>query len=198
MKLSRPRRPLNDTDPPGPPERILATARRLFYAQGFPTTGINQIIAESDASKKSFYRYFPAKDDLGLAYLRAEKDDLMRMFTRLMSRYPAYPAFVRAWCFLLKKEAKSGHYHGCPFASFANQTGDEQFREMLQGTIRDWRGILERTLRAENPALLKGEISRIVDRILLLYEGAIQLWKITGEVRYFRRLEEELLAIQRW
>ena len=50
-------------------EKILATAFRLFYAQGFRAAGIDTIIAESGVAKATFYKYFPAKDDLMLAYL---------------------------------------------------------------------------------------------------------------------------------
>ena len=50
-------------------ERILATAFRLFYAHGLRAAGIDTIIAESGVAKATFYKYFPAKDDLILAYL---------------------------------------------------------------------------------------------------------------------------------
>ena len=56
--------------PAGPArDKILATAFRLFYAQGFRAAGIDTIIAESGVAKATFYKYFPAKDDLILAYL---------------------------------------------------------------------------------------------------------------------------------
>ena len=199
MEITRDHRNLSvDWESADPAERILATARRLFYAQGFPTTGINQIIAESAASKKSFYRYFPAKDDLGSAYLEAEKEDFITLFGKLQRKYPEYAAFVRAWCFILKKETSCGRYHGCPFGNFASQTGGAgDFRPLLQDVIQAWREILERQLRQGRPAFPEETILRNVDRILMLYEGAVQLWKITGEAAYFDRLEEELLAIGR-
>ncbi|WP_445155361.1 TetR/AcrR family transcriptional regulator [Arthrobacter sp. Hor0625] len=50
-------------------EKILATAFRLFYAQGLRAAGVDTIIAESGVAKATFYKYFPAKDDLILAYL---------------------------------------------------------------------------------------------------------------------------------
>src|SRR6478736_1692930 len=50
-------------------EKILATAFRLFYAQGFRAAGIDTIIAESGVAKATFYKYFPSKDDLILTYL---------------------------------------------------------------------------------------------------------------------------------
>lgn len=50
-------------------DRILATAFRLFYANGLRAAGIDTIIAESGVAKATFYKYFPAKDELILAYL---------------------------------------------------------------------------------------------------------------------------------
>ena len=50
-------------------ERILATAFSLFYAKGIRAVGIDLIIAESGVAKATFYKHFPAKDDLVVAYL---------------------------------------------------------------------------------------------------------------------------------
>jgi AcrR family transcriptional regulator len=51
-------------------ERILETAFRLFYAKGLRAVGVDTIIAESGVAKATFYRHFPAKDDLVVAYRR--------------------------------------------------------------------------------------------------------------------------------
>ena len=50
-------------------ERILQAAFRLFYARGLRAVGVDLIIAESGVAKATFYKYFPAKDDLVVAYL---------------------------------------------------------------------------------------------------------------------------------
>ena len=50
-------------------DRILDTAFALFYARGVRAVGVDRIIAESGVAKATFYKHFPAKDELVLAYL---------------------------------------------------------------------------------------------------------------------------------
>ncbi|GAA2141391.1 TetR/AcrR family transcriptional regulator [Nocardioides koreensis] len=55
--------------PPSARQRILDTAFRLFYAHGIRAVGVDRIIGESGVAKATFYKHFPAKDDLVVAYL---------------------------------------------------------------------------------------------------------------------------------
>jgi AcrR family transcriptional regulator len=56
-----------------PRERILNTAASLFYKDGYRATGIDRVIAESGVAKATFYKYFPSKDELIVAWIdRAE------------------------------------------------------------------------------------------------------------------------------
>ena len=54
---------------PSARDRILDTAFGLFYARGIKAVGVDLIIAESGVAKATFYKHFPAKDELVLAYL---------------------------------------------------------------------------------------------------------------------------------
>ncbi len=57
------------TRPSAARERILDTAFSLFYARGIRAVGVDLIIAESGVAKATFYKHFPARDDLVVAYL---------------------------------------------------------------------------------------------------------------------------------
>ncbi|WBB52563.1 TetR/AcrR family transcriptional regulator [Verrucosispora sp. WMMD573] len=59
-----------DTRPSEARLRLLATATRIFYSEGIHSVGVDRIIAEAKVTRATFYRHFPSKDDLILAYLR--------------------------------------------------------------------------------------------------------------------------------
>jgi AcrR family transcriptional regulator len=56
-------------------ERLLETAARIFYAEGINTVGVDRIIKEAGVTLATFYRHFPSKQDLILAYLQRVHDD---------------------------------------------------------------------------------------------------------------------------
>ncbi|NMR30815.1 TetR/AcrR family transcriptional regulator [Crystallibacter degradans] len=52
-----------------PRERILTAAYALFSRRGIRDVGVDELIRESGVAKATFYRHFPSKDDLALAFL---------------------------------------------------------------------------------------------------------------------------------
>jgi hypothetical protein len=53
-----------------PRERILGAASELFTRQGVGATGVDSLIETAGVAKATFYRHFPSKDDLIIAWLR--------------------------------------------------------------------------------------------------------------------------------
>jgi hypothetical protein len=51
-------------------ERVLAAAYDLFSHKGVRGVGVDSIIASAGVAKMTFYRHFPAKENLVLAFLR--------------------------------------------------------------------------------------------------------------------------------
>ena len=68
----------------GTREKIINTAWKLFYEEGFGETTINDIIREADISKGTFYYYFRSKDDL----LSTLSEILDREYQRLEGEEP--------------------------------------------------------------------------------------------------------------
>ena len=75
-------------------KKIVSAAWKLFYEQGYDSTTIEEIIAESGTSRGSFYHYFAGKDALlgSLSFMFDEKyeelipqlDPAMDAFDQLM------------------------------------------------------------------------------------------------------------------
>ena len=65
-------------------DRILAAAGQLFAEQGVRATGVDALIATADVAKATFYRHFPSKDDLIVAWLQEPE----RAFSRRSRRGP--------------------------------------------------------------------------------------------------------------
>ena len=68
----------------GTREKIINTAWKLFYEEGFGETTINDILREADISKGTFYYYFRSKDDL----LGTLSEILDREYERLEGEEP--------------------------------------------------------------------------------------------------------------
>jgi AcrR family transcriptional regulator len=55
--------------------RIVVTAYRLFSHRGIRDVGVDELIRASGVAKATFYRHFPSKDDVALAFLK-RRDEL--------------------------------------------------------------------------------------------------------------------------
>jgi AcrR family transcriptional regulator len=71
----------------GARERILGAARQLFRDQGINSTGLDQLCAVAQVSKRTFYQHFSSKDELIAEHLRRfDPDVLPEVFDRIDSR----------------------------------------------------------------------------------------------------------------
>jgi AcrR family transcriptional regulator len=50
-------------------QRLLATAWRLFYRDGYRAVGIDTLLAEAELAKMTLYNHFSSKDDLIVAVI---------------------------------------------------------------------------------------------------------------------------------
>ncbi|AOP33072.1 hypothetical protein A0128_03880 [Leptospira tipperaryensis] len=190
-------------------EKIIEAADRLFYEQGFTNTGVNDILEKSGVHKGSFYKYFREKGDVGLEYLRLRKEKNYELFRALTARYSDFKQLVNAWVVLLRKEAKTDRLRGCPFAMFANQTysshlslNEEQLRSAeseIKEVVLDWEEIFSSYLRTnpikKNQVLSNAQIQSFARKIVILYEGSVQVYFMTGREEYLKEFQESLLLL---
>jgi AcrR family transcriptional regulator len=61
----------------GARERILAASQQLFRDQGINSTGLDQLCAVAQVSKRTFYQHFTGKDELIAEHLRRFDPDIL-------------------------------------------------------------------------------------------------------------------------
>ena len=97
-----------------PRERLLSTAAEIFYTSGIRTTGVERIIGAAGVTKATFYRHFPSKEDLALAYLRVE-DTAIRQHLQKVSRDPDPVELLRVVGTGIAEELCRPGFRGCAF-----------------------------------------------------------------------------------
>jgi AcrR family transcriptional regulator len=102
-------------------ERILLTAHDLFYADGIRATGIDRIIKQAKVTKVTFYRHFPSKNDLIIAFLGYRHQRWMNWFTESVKRHGNT---VDALMPTLLEWFGSEHYRGCAFINSVGEFGE--------------------------------------------------------------------------
>ncbi len=104
-------------------ERILNTASRLFYLQGFNNTGINQIIAEADIAIGSLYKHFKSKNDLLASYLEQE-EAIYFLNLDAYNKNEKHPvkALIKLIDYRIKLQEDS-NCSGCPFIKINAEVG---------------------------------------------------------------------------
>jgi AcrR family transcriptional regulator len=149
-------------------QRILDTAFRLFYAHGIRGVGIDRIIAESGVAKATFYKHFPAKDELALAYLDRVDEQWTRQLKDAAEAAGDDPAeqLVGLYDALLSACRRDG-YRGCGFINAAaeSEAGTPLHARTVahKDAIRSWMRELATDAGAADPDGLARSLSLLLD-----------------------------------
>lgn len=112
--------PVKDSEPRA---RLLATASQLFYREGVNSVGVERIVSEANVTRATFYRHFPSKQDLVLAYLQSAHDVIEeRMAVALAIEDPK--ARLRALGEDIAAQVQSPGFAGCAFIKVASEFDD--------------------------------------------------------------------------
>lgn len=114
--------------------RLIETATRLFYEGGIHAVGIDRIIAEASVAKATFYKHFPSKDDLVVAYLE-EIDRLGRAAVAALPKEPPRK-MISAIMERISAAVTAGGWRGCPFLNAAAEYPDPASRVRQAITAR--------------------------------------------------------------
>lgn len=155
-------------------ERILKTAQRLFYDQGYNNTGINQIIEEAGIAKASLYQHFKSKDDLLVAYLKRDHQERMRNLHQRVAQFDNPVDKLGAMFDYRISRAEAQQFRGCGFIRIQGELDRCFARDQAQQAIRQYKTeVLQlfRSLVATLPLRAGTDPDVLSERIFLIYEG---------------------------
>jgi AcrR family transcriptional regulator len=134
--MATPTRPAPDGSPGGPGrsearERLLSTASRLFYSEGIRAVGVERILAEAPATRATFYRHFPSKEDLVLAYLRGVDTGIRAGVQAAIEAAPSPADALRAIGTAVADDLTTPEFRGCAFLKASAEYPDPEDRVRL-------------------------------------------------------------------
>ncbi|MFF3748839.1 TetR/AcrR family transcriptional regulator [Streptomyces sp. NPDC002018] len=100
-------------------ERLLRTAGQLFYTEGIHTVGVDRLVTESKVTNATFYRHFPSKEDLAVAYIGSVDQAIRTQIGALTATDVPADAILRGIGASLVEQIRSPGYRGCAFLNAA-------------------------------------------------------------------------------
>ncbi|WP_097460596.1 TetR/AcrR family transcriptional regulator [Mangrovitalea sediminis] len=176
-------------------DRILETASRLFYQEGLRATGIDRIIAESGVAKMSFYRHFPSKTDLIVAFLNARHQRWMSWFKGEVDRRIDSEGRLDVIAEVLEEWFQQPDFRGCAFINTVAESGSSSSREreiavQHKAELADYLETVARKLGLPEPAAM-------AEDMMVIIEGTIVRRQMTGDRRVTWACHRLIQAISR-
>lgn len=175
-------------------ERILATALNLFYRDGIRATGVDRLIAESGVAKLTFYRHFPSKEALVLAFLQERHERWMAWFTEALARLGAKkPRDLRVLADVLADWFEREDFRGCAFINTTVEVAQSlpEALPLCQSHKADMAAAIAKWL---------GGGRALADAAALAFDGAIVQAQMAlgedGRAAVLRSLRRVLAALQ--
>jgi AcrR family transcriptional regulator len=113
-------------------DKIIDTAERLFYSQGYNSTGINQVIKEADIAKGSLYKHFESKTDLLVAYLQRFHEESFRRLEDTVEKVSDPKLKLLAVFDYYSERQLYREYGGCPFVKANDEAGMSDQRVLAE------------------------------------------------------------------
>jgi AcrR family transcriptional regulator len=165
-------------------ERILATARDLFYRNGYRATGINEIIRKSGVAKATFYAHFPSKEDLAYAYVESMNREENRVFEEHLERFPGpYEKLIGLVEFLIPW-SRERDYRGCAYLNISSEITDHDnpVRRESRGHYLAVRGLVGRLMKelkkTGGASWKRRDAEQAADDYMLIFSGALAMAQV--------------------
>jgi AcrR family transcriptional regulator len=177
--------------------RIVEAAMELFWAKGYGSTSIADILDSAGVNSGSLYHFFPGKQDLLVAVLETYRDGIGPMLLE--------PAWVgvedpidRIFALLARYRqliVDTDCSYGCPIGSLALELHepDPVVRERMAENFDNWTGAIRNCLEQAEGRLPEGsDLRSIAEFVLTVMEGAVMQSRTHRDVAFFDRAVAEL------
>lgn len=183
-------------------QKLVDTAARLFYAQGYRATGINQIIEEADVCKASFYNHFPTKEDLLIAWLERSHNEATATVRSVLAQPLAPRDLVREIFALHEAQLSATGYRGCPFMNCLAEipVAESRVRQVMEWHRRTNRQMLEEIVArvTRGRPLSAEQINSLTDDMEVVLQGGVTSARQAQDPKHLRqahRLAERILGL---
>lgn len=166
-------------------DNLVRTTMRLLRRQGYASTGLQQILAESGAPKGSLYHYFPAgKESLAEAAVDLAGKLVSETLEDLAARHRDAATFVAAYCRTMAGWMEESEFRsGCPIATTMLEAAPQSPALSAAGrrAIDAWIEIVARVF-ARDGVGAAGATAR-AEALIAAMEGALVLARIRSSTR---------------
>jgi AcrR family transcriptional regulator len=172
--------------------RILDTASRLFYEQGYHATGINQIIAEAEVAKASFYHHFHSKEALCIAYLQKRHHDWFSWLKQTVDQFDTPQERLLGLFTFLEKWLPESRFRGCAFLNIAPEfpADDHEIRRIVETHKQSLWNYIKQLLEKLALGVDEADLDLRTDLIYLLFEGVISEGQVYQSTRLIKSARE--------
>jgi AcrR family transcriptional regulator len=160
-------------------EKIVDTAARLFYSRGIRATTTDLIISEAGVHKSTFFKHFPTKAEVVVAYLKRRDDNWMDWLTTRLEALAKKPENRLIAIFdALGEWFSEADFRGCAFINVAAETADSKALDFLLA-VEHKRRLAALVKDCAKLAHVK-RVEQLVEEFMLLIEGAIVRAQMEG------------------
>ena len=152
-------------------QRLLETASSIFYRDGIHSVGVDRVIAEAGVTRATFYRHFPGKEDLVLAYLQAEDESLRGLFAAASGQGLGGDELLDVIIQAIADDVSRNHTRGCPFINASAEYPDAQ--SPVRQTVASHRSWFRGQLLAALDAAGRDDAAERAGALVLLRDAAL-------------------------
>ena len=152
-------------------ERLLRTASALFYAEGLRGVGVDRVVAEAGVTRATFYRHFPGKEDLVVAYLQGVDRSVREQAGEVPADAAGALGWLSALTALVGDQVCGTAFRGCAFINAAAEHPDPA--SPVRRAVRAHREWMEDAVGTAFAQLGHPDPTGAAHRWLVLRDGAM-------------------------